>query len=65
VPGQITWLRPDAWMYQLPQGATAEPPPQVSRRLIRMREQIAAGGLTRRMSQGQPYWIYESSDAEP
>ena len=38
---------------------------QVSRRLIGIREQIAAGGLTRRMSQGQPYWIHESSDAQP
>jgi len=37
----------------------------VSRRLIRIREHIAAGGLLRRMSQGQPYWIYEAPDAQP
>lgn len=38
---------------------------RVSRRLIGIREQIAAGGLTRRMSQGQPYWIHEALDAQP
>jgi len=38
---------------------------RVSRRLIRIREQIAAGGLTRRISQGQPYWIHEAIDAQP
>jgi len=36
----------------------------VSRRLIGIRERIAAGRLTRRMSQGQPYWIDEDSDAQ-
>jgi len=38
---------------------------RVSRRLIGIREHIAAGGLTRRMSQGQPYWIHEAVDAQP
>lgn len=38
---------------------------RVSRRLIGIREHIAAGGLTRRMSQGQPYWIHEATDAQP
>jgi len=37
----------------------------VSRRLIRIRAHIAAGGLLRRMSQGQPYWIHEAPDAQP
>ena len=37
----------------------------VSRRLIGIREHIAAGGLTRRISQGQPYWIHEPLDAQP
>jgi hypothetical protein len=37
----------------------------VSRRLIRIRERIAAGAMTRRMSQGQPYWIHEPIDAQP
>jgi len=37
----------------------------VSRRLIGIRERIAAGGLVRRMSQGQPYWIHEEVDAQP
>lgn len=37
----------------------------VSRRLIGIRERIAAGGLVRRMSQGQPYWIHEAPDAQP
>ena len=36
----------------------------ISRRLIAIREHIAAGGLVRRMSQGQPYWIHEARDAE-
>jgi predicted nucleotidyltransferase len=36
----------------------------VSRRLIAIRERIAAGALVRRMSQGQPYWIHEEPDAE-
>ena len=36
----------------------------ISRRLIAIREHIAAGGLVRRMSQGQPYWIHEAPDAE-
>lgn len=35
----------------------------VSRRLIGIRERIAAGGLVRRMSQGQPYWIHEVRDS--
>lgn len=35
----------------------------VSRRLIGIRECIATGGLVRRMSQGQPYWIHEAVDA--
>jgi len=38
---------------------------QVSRRLNGIRERIAAGDLTRRMSQGQPYWIHEAIDAQP
>ena len=37
----------------------------VSRRLIAIRERIAAGALVRRMSQGQPYWIHEAVDAQP
>lgn len=37
---------------------------EVSRRLIGIRERIAAGGLVRRMSQGQPYWIHEALDAQ-
>jgi len=37
----------------------------VSRRLIAIRERIAAGRLVRRMSQGQPYWIDEDADAQP
>ena len=37
---------------------------EVSRRLIGIRERIAAGGLVRRMSQGQPYWIHEAVDAQ-
>lgn len=37
----------------------------VSRRLIAIRERIAAGALVRRMSQGQPYWIHEAADAQP
>ncbi|MFM8414510.1 MAG: nucleotidyltransferase domain-containing protein [Planctomycetota bacterium] len=37
---------------------------EVSRRLIGIRERIAAGGLVRRMSQGQPYWIHEAGDAQ-
>lgn len=36
----------------------------VSRRLISIRESIAAGRLTRRMAQGQPYWIHEAIDAQ-
>lgn len=36
----------------------------VSRRLIGIRERIAAGALVRRMSQGQPYWIHEALDAQ-
>jgi len=36
----------------------------VSRRLIGIRERIAAGRLIRRMAQGQPYWIDEDADAE-
>lgn len=36
----------------------------VSRRLIGIRERIAAGRLVRRMAQGQPYWIDEDADAE-
>ena len=36
----------------------------VCRRLIGIREHIAAGGLVRRMSQGQPYWIHEAPDAQ-
>ncbi|MFM9058625.1 MAG: nucleotidyltransferase domain-containing protein [Planctomycetaceae bacterium] len=37
----------------------------VSRRLIGIRERIAAGALVRRTSQGQPYWIHEEVDAQP
>ena len=37
---------------------------EVSRRLIGIRERIAAGELVRRMSQGQPYWIHEAVDAQ-
>ena len=37
----------------------------VSRRLIGIRERIAAGRLVRRLAQGQPYWIDENSDAQP
>lgn len=37
---------------------------EISRRLIGIRERIAAGGLVRRMSQGQPYWIHEAVDAQ-
>ena len=37
----------------------------VSRRLIAIRERIAAGELTRKMAQGQPYWIHEDRDAQP
>lgn len=37
----------------------------VSRRLISIRERIAAGRLVRRMAQGQPYWIDEDADAQP
>lgn len=37
----------------------------VSRRLIGIRERIAAGRLVRRMAQGQPYWIDEDADAQP
>jgi predicted nucleotidyltransferase len=36
----------------------------VSQRLIGIRERIASGGLVRRMSQGQPYWIHEAPDAQ-
>ncbi|MCE9630051.1 MAG: nucleotidyltransferase domain-containing protein [Planctomycetia bacterium] len=36
----------------------------ISRRLIAIRERIAAGALARRMSQGQPYWIHEAPDAQ-
>jgi hypothetical protein len=36
----------------------------LSRRLIGIRERIAAGGLVRRMAQGQPYWIDEGFDAQ-
>jgi predicted nucleotidyltransferase len=36
----------------------------LSRRLIGIRERIAAGGLMRRMAQGQPYWIDEGFDAQ-
>lgn len=37
----------------------------VSRRLIAIRERIAAGELVRKMAQGQPYWIHEDHDAQP
>lgn len=37
----------------------------VSRRLIAIRERIAAGELTRKMAQGQPYWVHEDHDAQP
>jgi predicted nucleotidyltransferase len=37
----------------------------VSRRLIAIRERIAAGELTRKMAQGQPYWVHEDRDAQP
>lgn len=37
----------------------------VSRRLIEIRERIAAGELVRKMAQGQPYWIHEDRDAQP
>jgi predicted nucleotidyltransferase len=37
----------------------------VARRLIGIRERIAAGRLLRRMSQGQPYWIDGDADAQP
>ena len=37
----------------------------VSRRLIRIRERIAAGLLLRGQAQGQPYWIDEGADAQP
>jgi len=37
----------------------------VSRRLIGIRERIAAGELVRKMAQGQPYWIHEDRDAQP
>lgn len=37
----------------------------VSRRLIDIRSQIAAGELIRRITQGQPYWIHEGRDAKP
>jgi hypothetical protein len=37
----------------------------VSRRLIAIRERIAAGELVRKMAQGQPYWIHEDRDAQP
>lgn len=37
----------------------------VSRRLIAIRERIAAGELVRKMAQGQPYWIHEGRDAQP
>jgi len=36
----------------------------VSRRLIDIRSRIAGGELTRRMAQGQPYWIHEARDAK-
>jgi predicted nucleotidyltransferase len=36
----------------------------VSRRLIDIRSRIAGGELTRRMAQGQPYWIHEKRDAK-
>jgi len=36
----------------------------VSRRLIDIRSRIAGGELTRRMAQGQPYWIHEERDAK-
>lgn len=36
----------------------------LSRRLIGIRERIAAGRLVRRMAQGQPYWIDEGFDAQ-
>lgn len=38
---------------------------EVSRRLIVIRERIATGGLVRRTSQGQPYWVHEAADAQP
>lgn len=37
---------------------------EVSRRLIGIRERIAAGELVRRMCQGQPYWIHEAVVAQ-
>jgi predicted nucleotidyltransferase len=37
----------------------------VSRRLIAIRERIAAGEIVRKMAQGQPYWIHEDRDAQP
>jgi predicted nucleotidyltransferase len=37
----------------------------VSRRLIEFRTRIAAGEFVRKLSQGQPYWIHESPDAQP
>lgn len=37
---------------------------EISRRLIDIRERIAAGALVRRVSQGQPYWIHEAVDAK-
>ncbi len=36
----------------------------LSRRLIGIRERIAAGRLVRRMAQGQPYWLDEEFDAQ-
>ena len=36
----------------------------VSRRLIDIRSRSAGGELTRRMAQGQPYWIHEKRDAK-
>lgn len=36
----------------------------VSRRLIEIRSRIAAGELSRRLAQGQPYWVHEASDAQ-
>ncbi|MEI7782636.1 MAG: nucleotidyltransferase domain-containing protein [Planctomycetota bacterium] len=37
----------------------------VSRRLIEIRGRIAAGELVRRITQGQPYWVYEDRRAQP
>jgi hypothetical protein len=55
----------DLHFVHLPEPVLFENDLCVSRRLIGIRERIAAGAMTRRMSQGQPYWIHEPIDAQP